>query len=193
MIYVVFPNYSEHYIIYYSPNMKIEGDKGIALVSWGGQHFHKLYPMANNPAIAKNLKDSFPQPYTIHDARAWIEHNIKFNPPQNFAIERNGELVGAIGAEKGQNELRTNMEIGFWIGEAYWGQGIATEATKLFVKHLFEKFPVYRLFATVYDFNIPCMRVIQKAGFLEEAILKNAFIKNDKVGDIYQYVMLKEE
>ncbi|WP_200974952.1 GNAT family N-acetyltransferase [Echinicola sp. 20G] len=173
--------------------MKIQGANDIALVSWGGQHFHSLYPLANNPAIAKNLKDSFPQPYTIHDARFWIEHNIKFNPPQNFAIEKNGTLVGSIGAEKGKDELRTNMEIGLWIGERFWGQGIATEATKLFIRHLFEKFPVQRIFATVFDFNISCMRVMQKAGLQEEAILKGAYIKNEKIGDIYQYVMLRED
>ncbi|AGA77710.1 GNAT family N-acetyltransferase [Echinicola vietnamensis] len=173
--------------------MKIEGENGITLHTWGGQHFHKLYPLANNPAIAKNLKDSFPQPYTLHDARFWIEHNIKFNPPHNFAIEQNGQLVGAIGIHKGENELRTNMELGFWLGEPYWGQGIATEAVRLFVPYLFKNFEVQRVFATVYDFNIPCMRVLQKAGFEEEAILKGGFIKNNKIGDIFQFVVLREQ
>ncbi len=172
--------------------MIIKGENGVELVSWRGHHFHKLYPLANNPAIAKNLKDSFPQPYTIHDARFWIEHNIKFNPPQNLAIEKNGELVGSIGVEIGKDELRTNMELFFWVGERYWGQGIATEAIKLFVRHLFDKFPVQRIYTPVYDFNIPCMRVLEKAGFEEEAILKGGFIKDGKVGDLYQYVMLRE-
>jgi len=172
--------------------MRIQGANNIELVTWSGQHFHNLYPLANNPAIAKNLKDSFPQPYTIHDARFWIEHNIKFNPPQNFAIEKDGKLVGAIGANIGKDELRTNMEIGFWVGKPFWGQGIATEAVRLFVPYVFKKFPVQRVFAGVYDFNIPCMRVLQKAGFEEEAILKGAYIKEDKIGDIYQYVVLRE-
>lgn len=173
--------------------MKIEGDHQVSLVSWGEQHFHKLYPLANNPNIAKNLKDSFPQPYTLHDARFWIEHNIKFNPPQNFAIEQDGVLVGAIGSHLGKDELRTNMEVGFWIGEKYWGNGIATEALRLFAPYLFRRFPVYRVFATVYDFNVPCMRVLQKAGFEEEAILKGGYIKNGQVGDVFQFVKTRTE
>jgi len=173
--------------------MTIKGENGITLTTWTDSHFHKLYPLANNPNIAKNLKDSYPQPYTIHDARHWIEYNQKFNPPQNLAIEYNGQLVGAIGCERGKDELRTNMEIGFWVGEAFWGKGIATEAVRVFTKYLFEKFDVQRLFAQIYDFNIPSMRVLEKAGFQAEAVLKNAFVKHGEIGDLFQYVKLRED
>ncbi|GGZ18369.1 N-acetyltransferase [Echinicola pacifica] len=172
--------------------MKIQGENSIALVSWGQDHFHKLYPLANNIRISQNLKDSFPHPYTLHDARAWIEHNIKFTPSQNFAIEMDGKLVGAIGGVIGKEELRTNMEIGFWLGEAYWGQGIATEALKLFVPYIFQRFPIHRVYAQVYENNLASMRVLEKSGFVEEAILKFGYIKNDQIGDLFQYVRLRD-
>jgi RimJ/RimL family protein N-acetyltransferase len=148
--------------------MLIEGEREIQLVTWNESHFHQLYPIANNPKIAMNLRDSYPHPYTIHDARHWIEHNQKFNPAQNFAIEFEGRLAGAIGAERGKDELRTNME-------------------------LFDKFDIQRIFAQVYDFNGESMNVLEKAGYIPEAILKKGFIKRGTVGDIFQYVRVRGE
>ncbi|MDN3204212.1 GNAT family N-acetyltransferase [Algoriphagus sediminis] len=173
--------------------MVLSGEREINLVTWNEAHFHQLYPLANNPKVAMNLKDSFPQPYTIHDARHWIEHNQKFNPPQNFAIEFEGRLAGSIGAEMGKAELRTNMELGFWIGEPFAGRGIATEAVKIFTEYIFDKFEIQRIFAQVYDFNGASMSVLEKAGYIPEAILKKAFIKNNTIGDIFQYVSVRGE
>lgn len=173
--------------------MIISGERDINLVTWNEAHFHQLYPLANNPKIAMNLRDSFPQPYTIHDARHWIEHNQKFNPPQNFAIEFEGRLAGSIGCDRGKDELRTNMELGFWVGEAFWGKGIATEAVKLFTQHLLDRFDIQRIYAQVYDFNVESMNVLEKAGYIPEAILKKAFIKRGVVGDIFQYVKIRGE
>jgi len=173
--------------------MIITGERGINLVSWNDAHFHQLYPLANNPKIAMSLRDSFPQPYTIHDARHWIEHNQKFNPPQNFAIEFEGKLAGSVGAERGKDELRTNMELGFWVGEPFWGKGIATEAIKIYTNFIFEKFEILRIFAQIYEFNGQSMGVLEKSGYVPEAILKNAFIKNGVVGDLFQYVQIRGE
>ncbi|WP_268033261.1 GNAT family N-acetyltransferase [Algoriphagus sp. PAP.12] len=173
--------------------MIISGERDINLVTWNEAHFHQLYPLANNPKIAMNLRDSFPQPYTIHDARHWIEHNQKFNPPHNFAIEFEGKLAGSIGCDRGKDELRTNMELGFWVGEPFWGKGIATEAVKLFTQHLLDRFDIQRIYAQVYDFNVESMNVLEKAGYIPEAILKKAFIKRNVVGDIFQYVKIKGE
>ncbi len=173
--------------------MILAGEREISLVSWHEGHFHQLYPLANNPKIAMNLRDSYPQPYTIHDARHRIEHNQKFNPAQNFAIEFDGKLVGTIGSERGKDELRTNMELGFWVGEPFWGRGIATEAVKIYRKYIFEKFDIQRILAQVYDFNGQSMNVLEKAGFIPEAILKKAYIKQGIVGDIFQYVIIRDE
>jgi len=174
--------------------MKISGKGKICLQTWNDKHFHNLYPLANNPNIAKTLRDSFPQPYTIHDARHWIEHNIKFNPPQNFAIEFDGQLAGSVGCEIGKNELRTNMELGFWVGEAFWGKGIATEAVQLFTEYALKNFPeIKRIYAQVFDFNVASMRVLENSGFEPEAILKDGYIKNNTVGDLFQYVIIRED
>lgn len=174
--------------------MKLEGKGNISLVRWHEKHFHALYPLANNPKIAANLRDIFPSPYTIHDARHWIEHNIKFNPPQNFAIEYHGQLVGSVGCEIGKNELRTNMEILFWVGEPYWGKGIAKEAVQMFTEYVLGHFPeIKRIYSQVYDLNIPAMKVLENAGYEPEAILRHAYIKNGAIGDLFQFVIIREE
>jgi [ribosomal protein S5]-alanine N-acetyltransferase len=174
--------------------MKVLGKGKVNLVTWHDGHFHNLYPLANNPKIAKNLRDSFPSPYTIHDARHWIEHNQKFNPAQNFAIEYDGQLAGSVGCQIGKDELRTNMELGFWIGEPFWGKGIATDAVQLFTEYALEKFPsVKRIFAQCYDFNYASIRLLENAGFEPEAILRHGFIKDGVVGDLYQFVIIREE
>lgn len=174
--------------------MKIQGKGNVSLVTWHEGHYHSLYPIANNPNIAKNLRDSFPSPYTIHDSRHWIEHNQKFNPPQNFAIEYDGKLAGSVGCEIGKDELRTNMEIGFWVAEQFWGKGIATQAVQLFTEYALDKFPnIKRIYAQVFDFNVPSMKILENSGYEPEAILKHAYIKNGQVGDLFQYVIIREE
>ncbi|WP_194775170.1 GNAT family N-acetyltransferase [Pararhodonellum marinum] len=174
--------------------MIIQGTETVLLKTWSDAHYHQLYKLANNPKIAHNLRDSFPHPYTVHDAKNWISFNQKFNPALNFAIHHKGQLVGAIGGERGKDELRTNIEIGFWLGEPYWGKGIAVEALQLYVEYIFEKFPtLHRLFAQVYDFNTSSFKVLEKAGFEPEAILKKAYIKNGQIGDLFQYVLIRPD
>jgi RimJ/RimL family protein N-acetyltransferase len=85
------------------------------------------------------------------------------------------------------------MELGFWVGEPFWGKGIATEAVKLYTDYIFDKFDIQRIFAQVYDFNGESMNVLEKAGYIPEAILKKAFIKRGIVGDIFQYVRVRGE
>lgn len=173
--------------------MILKGDREINLTSWNEGHFYQLYSLANNPKIAMSLRDSYPFPYTIHDARYWIEYNQKFNPPQNLAIEIEGRLAGAIGVYQGKDEFRCNMELEFWVGEPFWGKGIATEAVKLYTQYLFEKFDIQRIFAQVFDYNVEAMNVLEKAGYIPEAILKKAYIKRNRIGDIFQYVVIRDE
>ena len=158
----------------------------IQLVRWEEKFVQDLAHIANDPRIADNLRDAFPHPYTIQHADEWIMDNERLDPAHSFAILYEGKLVGEIGCEIGREELRVNAEIGYWIGSDYWGQGIGTTALSLFVPYLFETFQVKRVFAQVYDFNQNSVKMLQKAGFEREAILKNAYIKHGKIGDLIQ-------
>jgi RimJ/RimL family protein N-acetyltransferase len=85
------------------------------------------------------------------------------------------------------------MELGFWVGEPFWGKGIATEAVKRYTDYIFDKFDIQRICAQVYDYNGESMNVLEKAGYVPEAILKKGFIKRGTVGDLFQYVRVRGE
>ena len=73
-----------------------------------------------------------------------------------------------------------SAEIGYWIGQPFWGQGIAAKAVWLLVDHAFDELAMVRLYAGVFEYNIGSMRVLEKNGFLKEGISKKAVFKNGK-------------
>jgi len=153
-----------------------------------------LVANANNIKIFNNVKDSFPHPYTHDDAVWWINANKQTeNPTTCFAIDVDAEVIGAIGIIIGSDVQRVTAEIGYWLGENYWGKGIATEALKQTTDYVFTNFPdLVRLWAAVFEHNKPSMNVLEKAGFELEGIRKKGAIKNGMVIDEYVYVKFRE-
>jgi len=92
---------------------------------------NRLAKLANNNKIWQNMRDGFPNPYTLEDAIKFIELNFENNTNAIFAITYNEELVGTTGLHGQVDINRFSMELGYWIGEAYWGNGIATKAVGL--------------------------------------------------------------
>jgi RimJ/RimL family protein N-acetyltransferase len=151
---------------------------------------------ANNINIWNNLFDIFPHPYSIEDAKEFIEKKLeKPKPTTDFAIVVDEKVVGGISIILQENvNLRIVAEIGFWLGEKYWNRGIMSEAIKQIAEYAFTTFPHLRkIYANVFDFNIGSQKVLQKAGFEREAILKQGAIKNGKVIDLHYYSLLKSE
>ncbi len=153
-----------------------------------------LIENANNIKIFNNVKDTFPHPYTYADASWWIEFKKKTDKPTDcFAIDIDGKVIGAVGIIIGSDVQRVTAEIGYWLGENYWGKGIAPEALKQMTNYAFETFPeIVRLWAAVFEYNKPSMRVLEKAGYELEGICRKGAIKNDEVIDEYVYVKFRE-
>ena len=153
-----------------------------------------LVENANNIKIFNNVKDTFPHPYTYADAIWWIEfckENDK--PATTFAIDIDGQVIGAVGIIIGSDIQRVTAEIGYWLGENYWGRGIAVEALKQMTNYAFQTFPdLVRLWAAVFEYNKSSMRVLEKADYEFEGIRKKAAIKNGEVIDEYVYVKFRE-
>ena len=150
-----------------------------------------LQRIANSEAVARNLRDMFPHPYTLDDAKMFIENVKQGKMGHVFGIYRHfEELVGVISMTPGRDVNRGSAEVGYFIGEQYWNKGYATEALKMLptIAHL--NFGLIRLYATVLDFNQPSMRVLEKAGFTKEGILKSSAIKNGKVIDEHLYALV---
>ena len=137
------------------------------------------------------LRDSFPFPYTENDAKKWIALHLHKSPATSFAITINGKMAGAIGIHQKEDVYRKSMELGYWLGEPYWGQGIAVRAVQEISAYAFRTFDINRLFASVFAGNEPSMRVLQKAGFTLEGIHRNAVIKNGQMLDEHVYALLK--
>ncbi len=146
---------------------------------------------ANDYEVVATLRDAFPHPYTYLDATQWIEASQKDTEGSiRRAIVLNDRLIGAIGALRDSDVHRFNAEVGYWLGKSHWGRGYATQALQSFVPWLFAHTDLNRLYAGVFGFNQPSMRVLIKAGFRQEAIHKDAIYKNDQFWDEHYYVRL---
>ncbi len=154
--------------------------------------FH-LAQFANNKKIYDNVRDHFPFPYSEDNAESFINLTTEEDPKQNFGIEYKGDLCGVIGLILKKDVYRKTAEIGYWIGEPYWGKGIATKAVELITEYGFDELNLVRIYAGVFDFNIESMKVLEKNGFKKEGIFKNAVLKNERICDEHRYYKLKKE
>jgi len=151
----------------------------------------RLAELANNEKIAVNLRDGFPHPYTPDDAEKFIEMALS-KPDQIFAIEYQGEYVGNIGVHLKSDVYRLGAEIGYFLGEPYWGKGIMTKAVNLVCDYAFRELGIVRIDTGVFDFNPASMRVLEKCGFVQEAIFRKSVIKRGKICNEVRYAKIKE-
>ena len=130
-----------------------------------------------------HLRDRFPFPYEMEQARTFLGWIAKQPSPTVWAIEVNGEAVGGIGIELHTDVERVSAEIGYWLGEAMWGRGIATEALKAVTAEAFKRFDITRLYALPFADHAASVRVLEKAGYVREGHLRRSAIKDGKVRD----------
>ncbi len=168
--------------------------EGIVLRPWSISDASQLALIADNKNIADNLRDGFPYPYTLQDARDWLNIILPENfPPKFFAIRIKEQLAGSIGIVTKSDIYRKNFEIGYFISEAYWGKGIATKAIKAATSYAFKDFDVVRVYAEPFSDNIGSRKALEKAGYSLEASLKRNVIKNGIIKDSCIYSVLKED
>ena len=153
------------------------------LRKWNEADLNNLVKYANNENVAKWLTNGFPHPYTQDDGKAYLSMIANDNPVKVFAIEVNGEAVGSIGIFPQSDIHEKNAEIGYWLAEDYWGQGIMTKAIREIVEYGFQTFDIVRIFARPFSKNLKSQHVLEKAGFELEAILKKALFKNGEFMD----------
>jgi RimJ/RimL family protein N-acetyltransferase len=159
---------------------------------WRRDDEEALVRHANNPNVSRNMRDRFPRPYTLDDAHWWIAHTSAQKPPTNFALVVDGEAAGGIGFLMQEDVARRSAEIGYWLGEAHWGRGIATDAVRAMCDHIFTNFDVCRIYATVFESNPASWRVLEKSGFVFEGRLRKAVTKSGATIDALMYAVVKE-
>lgn len=151
-----------------------------------------LTAQADNIRVWNHVRDYFPHPYTERDGVAFIEMVLaKPAPATDLAIEIDGRAVGGIGIVPGRDVERITAEIGYWLGETYWGRGVMSDAVRQMADYAFANFEIRKLFASVFDFNRASQRVLEKAGFTREAILRSGAIKNGQIVDLHYYSLIR--
>ncbi len=156
---------------------------GFEIRSYRHADLRSLIRHANNPRVAENLRDRFPHPYTERDGREWLAVAMQQEPETNFAIAVDGELVGTIGLHVGDDVYRQSAEIGYWLGEDYWGRGIATEAVSVLTDWAFANLGLLRIYALVFEANPASVKVLEKAGYSLEGRMRSAVVKRGRVMD----------
>ena len=155
---------------------------------WGDEQ--TLPHHANNKAIWLNLRDGFPHPYTPADAHQWIDSVVGATPETTFAIAVRGEAVGGIGLVLHKDIERCSAEVGYWIGQEYWGRGIVTAALKAFTQYAFGAFELTRLYAVPFLRSSASINVLEKAGYQREGIMRRSAIKDGQIEDQALYAAL---
>lgn len=140
---------------------------------------------ANNPNVARWLSHEFPHPYGEAEADAWFELLERRDPKRAIvaAIEADGAAVGGIGIKIGEGVFARSGELGYWLGEAYWGRGITSAAVTAFVPTVMARWGLLRVGAWALTDNHASIRVLEKCGFVHEGVQRASVVKDGRVCD----------
>lgn len=156
---------------------------------WRPSDAGSLVRHADNVNVARQLRDRFPSPYRAADAEAFLAHAASRTPATAFAIAVDDVAVGGIGLELGADVHRYSAEVGYWLGEAYWGRGLTTAALRSITAYAFEELGLIRVFAMPFLENHVSARVLEKAGYRREGLLRRVAVKEGRVRDMLLYAV----
>ncbi|KAK0745865.1 acyl-CoA N-acyltransferase [Schizothecium vesticola] len=151
--------------------------------------------IANNPRVAYNLTSTYPSPYTLDNAHYWCRTANAASPPLNYAIieTSTSALIGSVGFTRAAHpDKRRALTLGYWLGEAWWGQGLMAEAVSAVVGWAFETWDagddrLERVEGCAYARNGASAKVLEKVGFLFEGRKRAAETKGGEVLDLMMY------
>jgi ribosomal-protein-alanine N-acetyltransferase len=164
----------------------------IKLRPWTISDLESLVKYANNWNVAKNLTDKFPHPYTERNGRKFIEFATKDNPIHIFAIDIEGQAIGGIGIHPQDDIYRKNAELGYWLAEPFWGQGIISNAIIQIINFGFSTYDIDRIFARPFGTNIASQKVLKKNNFFLEGLFEKVLFKNGEYLDEFVYALRRE-
>lgn len=151
----------------------------------------RLSELADNEKISRNLRDGFPNPYTLTAAENFLAKFTNQDPLTFFGIDYNGEYVGNISLIPCEDIYRMSAEIGYFIGEPYWNKGIVTTAVKLIIDYGFNHLGIVRIQTGIFEYNTASQRVLEKCGFVKEGVFRKSVYKQGKLWDEVRYAILK--
>jgi len=133
----------------------------ISLRPWRTEDAPRLAELLGNPRVNRFLSDLLPRPYSLAHAQSFIRECLQKQPAERVILA-NGILAGGIGAR----HEGTQADIGYWLGETYWRQGIMKQTLPLFLRELQQLAPqTERISARVFDYNPASQALLQACGF----------------------------
>ena len=167
---------------------------GLTLAPWREEMIPSVVRYADNPRIAANLRDVFPSPYTPADGEWFVRDCMSRDGGDAIfrAIVADGEAVGSISVCRGADVHRRSGELGYWLAEPCWGRGYTTWAVREICREAFAALDLLRIYAEPYAGNVASRRVLEKAGFTLEGVLRNSvYNKNGQIQDSCIYGLLR--
>jgi ribosomal-protein-alanine N-acetyltransferase len=155
-----------------------------------------MQALADNPKVSYNLFEGFPLPYLAEHAEAWCGHEANSGTfGYVWAITVDGVLAGTVGVQPLQGSgNRCNAEIGYWLGESWWGRGIASDAVRQATDWAFAALPqIMRIYASIYARNEASQSTARKCGYVREGLQKQAVIKHGQVIDLTIWATYRTE
>ncbi len=187
----------ETFIFFVNDNLEFIGrEKMICKIrKWELLDAADLSVNISNKKIQDNLRDGLPYPYTEQDGRDYISAMLSSDENNTFAfaITIDNKVIGSIGVFRQENIHSKTGELGYYIGEEYWGKGIMTEAVRQICSYVFDNSDIIRIYAEPFAYNIASCRVLEKAGFQYEGTLRSNAVKNSKVIDMKMYSRLRTD
>lgn len=163
-----------------------------ALRPWRLDDGPALQRAADDRRIARTLRDSFPWPYTLAEADRWLLWATTRIPVRELAVTVDDVPVGGIGYVVGEDVHHRSAEVGYWLAPAWWGRGIATAAVRALAGYAFDAEDLLRLHAMVFANNPASMRVLEKAGWAREGVLRHHVSKDGTVLDVVLYATVRD-
>lgn len=141
---------------------------------------------ATDPEVTRHLRW---EPYSsAKEAEEFFEIVVKKHSWFQ-AIVVDGEVIGSMTLEKKSGDFRCVAELGYVSAKKYWGRGFLTKAVALAVERGFQELDVVRIEAKVHPANTGSQRVLEKNGFLREALLKKAIVRKGNIEDLLLYAL----
>jgi RimJ/RimL family protein N-acetyltransferase len=167
----------------------------VRIREWKIEDKTELAENLNNKKVLDNLRDGLPYPYSEKNAEEYIRAMLSSDRDNTFAfaITADDKVIGSIGVFRCENIHFRTAEMGYYIGEKYWGNGYMTSAVKQICSYVFNKTDIIRIFAEPFAHNTASCRVLEKAGFSCEGIIKCGAFKNGKIIDMKMYALIKND
>ena len=172
----------------------IKVSESLELHAVAESHVTPLYQL-----ICKNktwLQQSLNWPQFVQseeDTRKTVQGNVMLHQrgyAKMFMIFKEDELIGVISFNRIE-PLNKTAEIGYWLGQPFWGQGIMSEAVRRMCAYVFAHYDVVRIFAEPYAHNRSSQRVLEKAGFSCEGTLQKSVFKDGRMYDSCLYALVR--